>query len=372
MRARLPQIEPTRPGLTRRAMLGGGAALALAPLPALCQANESLASVAAGAGVDFGASIASVVASDPAYARLYARETRLATTDYALKFDKLRPARDTYDFSDADALLAFADANKLGLRGHTLMWNENAPAWLKSMSRDETRRAFDEHIDKVVSRYAGRLHSWDVVNEPFWPEHGTPDGFRDGPWLQAFGPSYVERAFRRAAKADPKARLCLNEAHCENDNDWGRGIRPRLLRLIDTLQDKGVPLHAVGLQCHLQPNLPHDDVFFRHYLEQVAERKLDIYITELDVDDAPFPMDVAARDALVAERYEAFLTQALRVPAVKAVIVWQLSDKYSWYRTTRPPDPAGKRLARPLPFDDAMQPKPARDAIARALRSRLA
>ena len=358
--------------MSRRTFLGGAAALASGALPARAQAAEGLGAIAARAGIEFGASIASVVGSDTDYARLYANETRLVTTDYALKFAALRPARNVFNFSDTDYLLAFAAQNKLPMRGHTLVWNENVPSWVKSLSLTEIQYVFDEHIDKVASRYAGKLHSWDVVNEPFWPAHGKLGGFRDGAWLEAFGPSYVERAFRRVAAIDPGARLCLNEAHCESDNEWGRGIRPRLLRLIDTLQSAGVPLHAVGLQGHLQPHEPYDDVFFRRYLEQIAERKLDIYITELDVDDQSYAADPARRDVAVAQRYEAFLKQVLAVPAVKVVVLWELSDKYSWYRTTRPKDAASARTARPLPFDDAMQRKPAWDALARAFQARAA
>ena len=109
------------------------------------------------------------------------------TTDTALKFDFLRPSAQKFNFEPADKILAFADAHQIPLRGHTLVWNENAPQWLKGLSGHEIERVFDAHIEKVASRYAGRLHSWDVVNEPFWPLHDKPGGYRDGPWLDGDG-----------------------------------------------------------------------------------------------------------------------------------------------------------------------------------------
>ena len=78
---------------------------------------------------------------------------------------------------------AAAKSGKL-VRGHTLIWNDNAPEWLKRLSAREVERVFDRHIEVVVARYAGKLHSWDVVNEPFWPMDGEQGGWRAGPWFR--------------------------------------------------------------------------------------------------------------------------------------------------------------------------------------------
>lgn len=361
--------------LSRRGLLCGAAAVAgasaAAPVAAGAASGRSLGAIAASAGVLFGAAIAPVVLSDPAYAQLYIDEARVITTDYSLKFDALRPAREVYNFEGADALLAFGQNNRLPLRGHTLVWNENAPDWLRRLSGREVERIFDEHIETVVSRYAGKLHSWDVVNEPFWPGHGKEGGYRDGPWLAAMGPSYVTRAFRRVAAIDPAVKLCLNEAHCENDNAYGKAIRPRLSQLVDSLLHSGLRLDAVGLQCHLQPDIARDNEFVRRYIEQLGGGQVDVNITELDVNDAPFTGSIADRDAAAAREYEAFLTEILKARRVKAVILWELSDKYTWYLSLpKVQENLARRRPRPLPFDEAMQPKPAQAAIARALANR--
>lgn len=333
---------------------------------------DSLGDLAARAGLLYGASIAAEVDSDRDYAALYARETRIVTTDYAMKFDALRPSADRFDFEAADRIVAFAKANRLLVRGHTLVWNENAPDWLKRMSSAEIERVFDAHIETMVSRYAGQIHSWDVVNEPFWPDHGKPGGYRDGPWFAAMGEGFVARAFKRAAAIDSKAKLVLNEAHCEIDNSWGRGIRPRLYMLAERLRDQGVPVHAIGLQGHLQPQWPYDDRYFRAYLDRIGRLGYDIYITELDVNDESFDADPVRRDEQVARRYADFLGQVLSVKAVKMVVNWQLSDKYSWYA-----DPGLARKVkgwrhRPLPFDERFARKPAWRAMADAFAGRSA
>ena len=65
----------------------------------------------------------------------------------------------------------------------------------------------------------------------------------------------------------------------------------------------------------------------------------------------------------VADHLARFLAVVLKVPAVEAIMTWQLADGKSWYRSdwyrsvtpTLPKD----WLARPLPFDDQLERKQA-------------
>lgn len=366
---------------TRRRILAASGALAAAGLvarrgveaPAQAADIPPLGEAAARAGLLFGASAARETLDHPAYGALYRRHCRIVTTDWALKFGALRPRPDVWTFAEADRIVDFAAREGMAVRGHTLVWNEANPDWLRTLSAREATRVFDEHIERVVSRYAGRLHSWDIVNEPFWPDHGKPGGYRDGPWLAALGPAYVTRAFRRAGAIDRRAKLTLNEAHCEIVGGWGDAIRPRLARLVDDMLDAGVPLHAVGLQAHLKPQWGYDDDAFLAFIEKLSSRGLEIYLTELDIDDEAFPEAVAERDRRVADRYANFLRAALTSPAVKMVVTWQLADRYTFLRN---PDALRTRkarfAARPLPFDDDLAPKPAAAAIAAAFAARAA
>jgi endo-1,4-beta-xylanase len=346
---------------------------ALAAVPGLASASEpTLADAAAKANLLYGASVGDEAAADPAYRALYARETHIVTTDVALKFDWLRPTPDGFQWARADAIVGAArEAGKL-VRGHTLIWNDNAPDWLKRLSGREVERVFDEHIDTVVSRYAGKLHSWDVVNEPFWPMDREAGGWRNGPWYAAMGPAYVERAFRRAAAMDKQAKLTLNEAQCENDHAWGRSIRPPLARLVDDLLQRGVPLRAVGFQSHLQPQWPSDFPAFADYAGAFGRKGLEIYLTEFDVNDQSFPDDPKTRAAQAAAFGGKFLDAALKVPQLKVVVNWQLSDRYSWYREVwQKLHPGSRRSPRPLPFDEDFQPNPLRAAMLGAFQARV-
>jgi endo-1,4-beta-xylanase len=344
----------------------GTGRFANAAVPAQSPAR-SLGAIAAKNGYLFGSAASEVIDKDPAYRELFVTQTRIVTTDVALKMARVASQPGPKHFETADRLLAFCDKNSIAMRGHCLIWNEWVPAWIKNMSIDERRAYFDAYIDEVVVRYAGRLQSWDVVNEPFWPGHRAPGGFRLGPWYEAFGSDYVRRAFARAAQVDPATKLVLNEAQTERDDAVGLAVRSGLLKLVADLKHAGVRLDAVGLQGHLQPQYPHDPARFDEFLHQLSALGVDVYITEFDVYDSTFPDDVAARDSAVAKTAQDFLQLTLRHPAVKALITWELADNYSFYRGM--PNYRNTRLARPLPYDDKLQPKPLWNAIAQSFET---
>jgi len=378
--------HPWRGAATRRSMLA-----ALAGLGALTSASAmrrpmaaraprrppqgpapSLGALAARSGLTFGASIGAGALDLPDYLRLYLEQARILTSDLELKFLILRPDQGPPRYAAADRLVDFAQKNNMLFRGHTLIWNENNPAWLKSLGKAEIGAVLDRHVEETVGRYAGRMQSWDVVNEPFWPDHKAPGWFRKGVWHDALGPDYIARALRRAAAADPSAKLVVNEAFTERGDGLGRMARRGMLRLIDDLQHAGVPLHAIGLEAHLQPQYPSDDTGFLVFLDEIERRGLDIYLTELDVDDLGLPDEIDERDRIVADRVYEFLSRALTCPSVKILECWQLSDRYSWFA-----DPAMARRVdsggpRPLPFDRNMARKPMFDSIARVFEARAA
>jgi endo-1,4-beta-xylanase len=337
---------------------------------AMAAPTPSLGAIAARNGYLFGAAAAEVIDNDAAYRDLYITQTKLITTDVALKSGRIAPQPGPKHYESADRLLAFCDQHRIAMRGHCLIWNEWNPAWVKNMSTSERRVFFDSYIEEVVARYRGKLQSWDIVNEPFWPGHHAPGGFRMGPWYDAFGPDYVRRAFERAAMADRTTKFVLNEAQTERDDELGLAVRRGLLKLVADLKNAGVKLDVVGLQGHLQPQYPHDPARFDEFLHALADLGVDIYITEFDVCDDIFPDDAESRDAAVARTAQQFLRTTLRHPAVKALITWELADNYSFYRGIfRAKNPTASRLPRPLPYDDRLQAKPLWGAIAQAFES---
>jgi endo-1,4-beta-xylanase len=112
---------------------------------------------------------------------------------------------------------------------------------------------------------------------------------------------------------------------------------------------------------------PADFRAFADALDQVADRGLTILITELDVLDDGLPADIAVRDRGVADVYRRYLDVTLDHKAVKALITFGLSDRYTWLQEDLPREDGAAR--RPLPFDEDLQPKPAYRALSHSLRT---
>src|SRR5258706_7275929 len=128
-----------------------GRVAAAAPTPTLDA--KSLGGIAARNGYLFGAAAAEVIDSDAAYRDLYVKQTRIITTDVALKIGRIAPQPGPKHFESADRLLAFCNQHNIAMRGHCLVWNEWNPDWVKNMSASERRAYFDSYIEEVVGRY---------------------------------------------------------------------------------------------------------------------------------------------------------------------------------------------------------------------------
>jgi endo-1,4-beta-xylanase len=361
---------------TRRTFLGAAAALPVAGMPAFAATLANLGRIAGEKGLKFGSAFDREVLSDVHYRTAIAQTCRIGAIENSMKFDWLKPRGRNADYSFADRLMDFAAVNQIAPKGTAMIWNDWTPPWLNALSTREIAAELDRHVEETAARYAGRMWAWDVVNEPFFPMHGRDGGFRKGPWLEAMGPDYIARAFRRAAAADPSAHLILNEAFCEQNDDWGNAIRPLLLAFVRRLLESGVKIGGIGFQAHLKPHLPHDYRRFAAYAAQFAAMGLDIHISELDVDDTSFPDDIAIRDRMVAAQITEFLTPVLNVPRLKSICVWHLSDRFSWYRTVdwygqqvRKSGGDPKRAPRTHFLDANLNPKPAWRALETALVS---
>lgn len=361
----------------RHALTLVAGAITAASLPAV--ANEaaldaiknvrSLGEIAAQRGLLFGTAIDADTLGHPVQSALYLHHARILTADNLMKFASLRPQEGPADFWLADQLVAYASQNKIPLRGHNLIWNDWVPDWIGKLSSDRITYWLDRHIDEVVGRYAGLLHSWDVINEPFFPMNRNPGGYRSGPWFSAMGKDYVLRALKRARAADPTGKIVINEAGPEWENPWGpaKPYRDGLLNLVREVQDAGIKLDAVGLECHWFPEFRFDPNQFADYLHKLAATGVSIYLTELDVNDAALKGSQAERDAQVAERFAGLITAALKEPKVEAILTWQLADPASWLMSVPKLWGPNGRRPRPLPFDAEYAPKAAYHAIAKAL-----
>ncbi len=333
--------------------------------------NRSLKQRAAVKGIIYGTeSNYDGIRSDKKLATLIGKESMMLIPGWELKWhvgnQPLRPDFARFDFTRADWMAKFASSNRMMLRGHVLVWHESLPPWFaQKVNKQNAKQVLTEHIQKVAGRYAGKMHSWDVVNEAIAVYEGQPLGLRKTPWLELLGQDYIEIAFRAAAKADPKALLVYNDYGLEYDTPEDEAKRSAVLKLLKHLKSRGVPINALGIQSHLDA---HETRFnakkFRAFLKQVAALDLKIMITELDVNDQKLPANPAVRDRIVAGVYEDYLSAALSEKAVTTVVTWGITDRFTWL-SNHTPRGDGAAL-RPLPLDASLKTKLAWNAIARA------
>jgi endo-1,4-beta-xylanase len=362
---------------TRRQVVAGLTALATAvpiPRPVLAAAERPpLRATAASRGLLYGSTIATsqIVAADD-FTALVRRECAALVTENELKWGNICDAPGEYDFAPADAIVDFATANGIAMRGHTLLWYYKTPRWFRELPDAATaEREMLRHIAIVAGRYRGRMRLWDVVNEPFEPAHGRPDGLRGAIFVEKVGTHYLDLAFHAARAADPIARLLLNEYGIEYDSPADDLKRRVILRHLERLRRDGVPVELLGIQGHLEIGAkPFSARKLREFLAEVAGMGIEMAITELDVVDAAAPGDIVRRDRMVADEYRRFLDVMLDDPAVRTVFTWGLSDRHSWLVRRESGENTWRSDGlppRPLPFDADLAPKPAWTILANCL-----
>jgi len=349
--------------LTRRALLSGAAAGLLAA-PGRAEADAPLRARAAASGRFYGAAAGSYQLRDGDFAEVLAREANILVPEYELKRLIVEPEPGRFDYSGADALLRYAAAHGLKMRGHTLVWYAANPPWLdEKVLGAPDDEILTDYIARLMGRYRGRVHSWDVVNEALDPQSGR---LRDSVWLRRFGPSYIDLAYHTAKRADPDALLVYNDWGCEGGEAWNDRFRAATLKFLSGALARSVPIEALGLQGHLNAFGPGvDQKKLGAFLDEVRAMGLRILVTEHDVDDSGGPAGIAVRDRAVADASARFLDVVLDNQATAAVLTWGLTDRYL-HR------PEGWRAAlsgytlRKLPLDADLRRKPMWSSIARA------
>jgi len=296
-----------------------------------------------------------------------------------MKSEKIQPKQGEFTFDDADKFIAFAEARNMFVIGHCLVWHSQAPGWFfvdsqgKDVSRDTLVARMKTHIQTVVSRYKGRVHGWDVVNEAF-----EDDGqYRQSKFYQIIGPEYIDLAFKFANEADPDAELYYNDYSMAKP-----GRRDAVVKLVTDLKQKGIRIDAVGMQGHITLDYP----LFTDYEKSIvafAKTGVQIMVSELDITVLPNPFENTSADIALNAQYTKemnpypngmpdSISQALTdryinlfslllkyKENVSRVTLWGLTDNQSW----RNDWPIAGRVDYPLLFNRDYRPKPLVDKL---------
>lgn len=324
-----------------------------------------------------GAAVKSTQIADPALGSFIAHQFDTITAENDFKPARVQPRAGEFDFSVVDQFVDFAQANRLQLVGHTLLWHNQTPAFLfaddtgKPLPRDTGLQNLQHHIHSVAGHVRGRVLGWDVVNEAI--DDSAPY-LRDTVALRSIGDDYLEHAFRFAHEADPNAQLYYNDYSIESDSKL-----PKTLRLLKELKSAGAPIHGVGIQGHWTVSDTGVPERLDRAIRAFSQLGLKVMITELDID--VLPRNVKDRDAksdpyvnglpdaiaqAQADLYAAIFAVVLKHPGVvERVTFWCLHDGVSWLDNW----PIRGRTNHPLLWDRNLSPKPAFDAVLHALRS---
>ena len=327
------------------------------------------------AGVRLGAQATWADLQVPAFAAFLVENFNTLTAGQELKWSSyLRPSPTTYNFTRADSMVEFAERHGMHFHGHNLCWNHWLPSWVNStLTRANAASYLTDHIATVVKRYAGRVDSWDVVNEPLGTWRNPQTGQPPRPWIDLIGPTYLDVAFHAAAAADPHALRVLNFDGLEQSR-WSAAARQEAITLLEGLLQRKVPVQAVGLESHLNATDAMENDSTDRFIQAIRSLGLKILITELDINDTKIPGSFAVRDDAVARAYSDYLLKMVPRTGTEQVIFWTPWDGSDWLDSSHGAnfDRADGRPHRPGLIDAEMNRKPAFHAVANALRRTLA
>lgn len=357
--------------LNRRDFIAAGAAGAASCLlpgttGARAQDVPALRELGAAVGIEVGSAFS--LDPNPQYRALVAKHCGVITPEWQMKPPRIKKdAGSEYDFSVVDEFLRFTEEHGQKLHGHTLYWSYEPIEWAIGRDFEETKRLYGLYIATVMERYP-QVETWDVANELIDDETFR---LRTDYLVGQYGIDFIDFCFHTAHQMSPKAKLAINDYWIECAADVCVNKRVGVIDLLTRLKDRGTPIHALGIQSHLYSKLPVDTEGTLALVEAAAGLGLEVWISEMDVNDTQFPDDIAERDALVADVYSTFLNALLPHPAVKRLAFWGISDYDHWIARGEPkwerrPEETG--AARPALFDMNNQPKPAFFAVAEALK----
>lgn len=359
-------------------LAGTGTAMGAAP-----STRVSLQEIAHARGMRFGSAVGWGPAesntgsfANPAYAALVERDCALIVAENAMKWQAIRPTATAFDFAQFDATVAWAESKRLAIRGHNLLWHQ--PKWMPRWAENydfgatparEAERLLAQHIRTVTKRYGTRICSYDVANEAVNPADASLYQTALSHALGGAEPT-LDLAFRVARAEAPHAQLVYNDyMSWEVGNDRHRA---GVLRLLEGFRKRGTPVDALGVQSHLIT--PGSDIGgaisrqqgeWRRFLDAVVAMGYTLLITELDVRDNDLPADTTIRDRAVADYTRGYLDVTLAYPQLRDILVWGMSDRYSWIEGFEPRADGARR--RPTLYDTDFRAKPMRAAVAAAL-----
>lgn len=284
------------------------------------------------------AKLTSTSSSDQNFRELLLDDFNSITAENDMKMANIYRGPDNYDFSDGDAIVAFAKANGLRVFGHTLVWHASIPGWLNNFegTDEEFSTLIENYVKTTVAHFAEEkmmvngeevsvVSGWDVVNEVF--EGG---GLRSTLFQSRMGPDYVSKLFTWAREADPDVKLFYNDYNMEFET----AKRNAMLNMVANFQENDIPIDGIGFQMHVNHDFPSRDAMVEATNSAIATGLL-IHFSELDVK-VNFNNDITeftqARADAQETKYRTVAEIYNTVPAAQqyGLTIWGMRDIDSW------------------------------------------
>lgn len=306
--------------------------------------------------------------------QLIKKEFNAITPENHMKSMNIHPEWNKYDFFLGDKFVEYGQKNNMYVVGHTLVWHSQLPRFVgKIKSADSLKLFMTDHINTVAGRYAGKINSWDVVNEAI-EDDGT---FRKSIFYNLLGEDFIKMAFDLAAKADPKAELYYNDYNNEQP-----AKRKATIQMIKKLKASGTKIDGVGIQGHWSINSLNTKNIEDAIIEYAA-LGLKVAFTELDLTVLPNPWDLKGADVnqnfenspkmnpypkelpdsvqtTLAQKYEELFKVFLKhQDKIDRITFWGVADNHSWLNGW----PVRDRTNYPLLFDRNFEPKKAYNSV---------
>ncbi|TYQ12695.1 UNVERIFIED_CONTAM: GH35 family endo-1,4-beta-xylanase [Acetivibrio alkalicellulosi] len=246
----------------------------------------------------------------------YANYWNGVTPENSTKWGSVEGNRGTYNWNQADMAYNFAKQNGMPFRFHTLVWGNQEPRWVSSLSAEQQRSAVLAWINAAARKYPD-AEFVDVVNEPL---HDPPSYRNAIGGNGSTGWDWVVWSFEQARRAFPNSQLHLNEYGIIADPPKAR----RYLEIVNILKDRGL-IDGIGIQCH-QFNMDYVNVStMNQVLNMLAETGLPIYVTELDI---------TGNDSTQLARYREKFPVLWQHPSVMGVSLWGYIEGQTWINNT--------------------------------------
>ena len=233
------------------------------------------------------------------------------TPGNAGKWGSVEATHDVMDWSKLDQAYQFAKQNGLRFKFHNLIWGQQQPAWLASLTPAQQAAEVEQWISLAAQRYPD-VAMVDVVNEPL---HTPPAYAAALGGAGATGWDWVIKSFQLARKYFPKSELLLNDYNVEADDNAAANY----ITIINLLKGRGL-IDGIGLQAHFLERAEISVIAAN--LDRFAATGLPIYVSELDVNFAD--------DARQAQRMRDLFTLFWQHPSVLGVTHWGYLQGNMW------------------------------------------